>query len=422
MFGPLDFYPQLGEIIASLGTGRARMSSGAVTRHVWFDNGAVVGATSSSDDEKLGGWLVLRGMVPPQTMRETLASLPQGERLGTYLVRTNRLSPENLRKELETLTVTLICRAALAGGEMAGETGTSLPADHWSVSGPLSALLAAAIRSTDDLERLDVLLGQAPGWMAPESQDPAVDIAGLGKSERYLLSLLKRPRSLDNVRRAALIDYEDLVRGMALLAFMGMIAPCKTVNLPPPVSSSASAREQGAEAAGGEAAPTTTARSLSGLHVANRRSVREALDALDAAEGGTAMHDLDGSEATGAQRHRVVALLESARQSRDSGGDRRTARQMLGRALDIFPAVAVMLTLAELEIAEPHLRSQGLDRLQRVLAKQPRSTEGWLLLARYWSERQQGEKVRACAAKILAYDPANAQAQELATGVIPPKT
>ena len=93
---------------------------------------------------------------------------------------------------------------------------------------------------------------------------------------------------------------------------------------------------------------------------------------------------------------------------------------MLGRALDAFPAASVMLLLAELELAEPHLRAQGLERIQRVLAKAPRATEGWLMLASYWAERQQPDKVRACAAKILAYDPDNPDARALTAAPAPP--
>ncbi len=419
-YSPLQLQGPLVQLLAAAGSGRADLIHESATRHVWFDGGVAVGVTSDRDDEKLGSWLVVRGLVPPQSVHEALVAKQDSERLGSVLVRNNRLSQEKLRSELESLAVTLLGRAALSGGVLVGEAGPSLPTDCRTLSAPAPALLAAAVRATDDLERLGLLLGEGQGWMVPETDAPPAVGVELGTSERYLLSLLKRPRTLDGLRRAALIDYEDLLRGLAVLALADLIAPCRAVRVPPPSRSTEASEPEAVRAAPAtpEAAAPGALRTASGLQLASRRSVREALDALDASEAAP-MCDLDGRVASGAQRHRAAAFLESAKQLRNTGGDRWTMRQLLTRALDVFPAVSVMVMLAELEIAELHLRSQGLDRLQRVLAKAPRCTEGWLLLGGYWAERGQAEKLRACAAKILAYDPENQDALAMTTPVAP---
>lgn len=413
---PLQLHGSLAPLIAAGGSGRAVLTRDSVSRTVWFDAGTVVAVTSSLEDEKLGSWLAARGVVPAPAVRQALASQAAGERLGGILVRAALITPEKLLSELESLALAVLGRAALAGGELTGDAAASLPADARMVAAPAQALLVAALRRIDDIEPLGLLLEQSPAWVVADVPDAPADTSILDTSQRYLLSLLKRPRTLDNLRRAALIDFTELIRGVAALVAAGMVVPCRVAHVPP------SARvPDAAEAAPGAAAPGDAAsageaspRPTSGLFTA-RRNVREALAALDAAEESRLdLRTLDGQEASGAQRHRVATLVDTAAQLRDSGQDRRGARQMLGRALDVFPAVSVMLLLADLELAEPHLRAQGLERLQRVLASAPRSTAGWLMLARYWADRQQPDKVRACAAKILAYDPANPDARALA--------
>ncbi len=423
-FVPLQLHGPLERAIAALGAGRATLAHDSVNRYVWFDGGVVVAVTSSSDDEKLGSWLVLHSLVPPQTMRDALAAKRATERLGSVLCRAGLLSPEKLHSELRALAETLLGRAAVAGGELIAESDTSLPADARTMASLPHALLAAALRRGEDIEAVGRLLEQSPAWTCTESPDAPADTAGLDTSERYLLSLLKRPRTLDSLRRAALLDYTDLLRGVGVLAAAGLIEPCRAISAPPPLrSADGGATAPGTATPGGVAGAAEPAQDApSGLFAVGKRNVREALAALDEAEASRlVLRDLNGQEASGALRHRVATLVDTATQLRDSGQDRRGARQMLARALDVFPAVSVMLMLADLELTEPHLRSQGLERLQRVLAKDPRSTGGWLMLARYWADRQQPDKVRACAAKILAYEPDNPDARALVAPATPPR-
>ena len=415
---PLRLHDHLAPIMAASDGGRARLVVQSASRDLWFEGGNIVSVTSNRDDERLGAWLGGRRIVAPAAVREALAERSPGERLGAALVRRGALAAGVLQRELEALSLTLLARMVIAGGTLAVDGAERLPADARTLDAPPRAALLAAVRASADVDRIADGMGPDDGWTAAEVASGGGD-TDLTENERYVLSLLKRPRSLDGLRRAALIDFTEALRAVAALSVAGLAVPCECRAAPPPARSLAEALSLDGPAPApdrGESPPAAP----SSAGAPAKRDVRAMLDALDEAEANAApMLDIDGRIATTAQRHRVATMIESVGEMMAAGEERRAVKLLLTRALSVFPALAALLKLTELELGEPSTRQLALDRLQRILAKNPRYTDAWLLLAHYWETRGAPEKARGCAAKILAYDPENPDARRLLTPPAP---
>jgi hypothetical protein len=410
---PLRLLDHLAPIIAASDGGRARLVDQSASRYLWFEGGNIVSVTSNRDDERLGAWLGGRRLVAPEAVREALADRSPDERLGAALVRRGALPEAVLRRELAALSLTLLARMTIAGGTLGVDPAERLPADARTLDAPPRAALLAAVRASADVDRIADGMGPDDGWTAAEvASGGGTDLT---ENERYVLSVLKRPRSLDALRRAALIDFTEVLRAVAALSVAGLAVPCECRAALPPARPLAEALSLDAPAPApdrGESPPAAPAPSSAGAPA--KRDVRAMLDALDEAEASAApMLDIDGRIASTAQRHRVATMIESVGEMMAAGEERRAVKLLLTRALSVFPALTALLKLTELELGEPSTRQLALDRLQRILAKNPRYTDAWLLLAHYWETRSAPEKARGCAAKILAYDPENADARRL---------
>jgi tetratricopeptide (TPR) repeat protein len=417
----MRLHESLAAATAASEAGRLAVASPSGTRDLWFEHGRIVAVASSRDDERIGARLVAHGVVSPGAVAAALAARVPGECVGAALVRLGALPAAALRRELEALSLTLLARMEIGGGTLTEEPGAVAATETRTLDLPTTAALVAALRASDDIEGVAGGLGGDDGWVAADGAAPTG--TELNENERYILSLLKRPRTVDALRRSALIDFIDALRAVAVLTVTGHVTACEcrtvlpaartlaeALALAPPPAASPGA---GPAVAPGQPAPVDAAE-------APRRNVRAMLDALDEAEANAApMYDIDGKAAAPAQRRRVATMLESAAEMLAAGEERRAVRQLLTRALGVFPALPALLKLTELELADDGTRQLALDRLQRILAKNPRYTEAWLLLASYWGARGAPEKLRGCAARILAYEPTNADARQLLAGLPP---
>jgi hypothetical protein len=414
-FAPLQLQIPLKQVMAQLNSGRVRFSHGPITRFVWVDGSMIVAVTSSREEEKLGSWLAGRGLVRPQAVREVLASKRRDERLGSALVGRGLLPASRLSGELAELSLTVLRRLVLSGGELVGEAGASAPRDAHTVEAPPSALLIAAVRRAEDLDPLHRLIGMGGAWGTSNDDMTSVDGTDFTDLERYLFTLLKRPRSVDSLRRVALYDYNDLLRGLAVLAVAGLIEPCRVVNPLPAARIAPDTPESAAAGPGAGPSPFVVARPLTPRSEASGVALREVLATIDPGdEAGELLPGARATELGDSERRRAAALLATAERMIERGDERRAARRVLLHALEVFPGTGIVLKLAELELAELHLRSQGLARLKQLLTEVPEHVSGWLMLARYWAERGDAIKRRGCAAKVLALEPDNEEARLLA--------
>jgi hypothetical protein len=77
-------------------SGRLEIASADVERVVFFDRGRIVFASSSSPDDRLGAYLLLRNELGLADLRRLSGSVRPGQRLGSLLVKEGILSSEAL--------------------------------------------------------------------------------------------------------------------------------------------------------------------------------------------------------------------------------------------------------------------------------------------------------------------------------------
>ncbi|HNX49468.1 MAG TPA: hypothetical protein PLS53_08425 [Thermoanaerobaculaceae bacterium] len=94
-----------------------------------------------------------------------------------------------------------------------------------------------------------------------------------------------------------------------------------------------------------------------------------------------------------------------------AAGDVRRALRYLEISAEQEPCGKTLLLMAQVELERPDLQHKALEHLKLAVTVEPQHTASWLLLAAYWAVRHETEKQRRCLEKILAYDPANADAQ-----------
>jgi curved DNA-binding protein CbpA len=124
-------------------------------------------------------------------------------------------------------------------------------------------------------------------------------------------------------------------------------------------------------------------------------------------EGGAAADDQSG-----ARRELALANLRRARELMRLG-EVGEAVQLLEQAVRYDPQPDTMLLLARLELNNPMWRQRALDRLKAALNLDPKFTEAWLELAKFWGRRKDPDRQRECLRRILEYEPGNLAAQEM---------
>lgn len=90
----------------------------------------------------------------------------------------------------------------------------------------------------------------------------------------------------------------------------------------------------------------------------------------------------------------------------------RKAFNLLDEFVTRIPDAEALLMLAKIELDRTVTQPQALEHLRQATAANPQLTEAWLLLANYWSLRNQPDKQRRCLEKILSYDPRNRDARD----------
>ena len=113
-----------------------------------------------------------------------------------------------------------------------------------------------------------------------------------------------------------------------------------------------------------------------------------------------------GQEPQSSEGDFVQASLPLAKHLIDIG-DLRKARLMLEQLAEKEPEAETLVTLASLEIDNPKRQPSALEHIKRALELSPQLTQGWMMLANYWSLRGQPEKQKRCLEKILTYDKNN---------------
>lgn len=385
-FAALQLAGQVPLLLTQLPEGRIRVAQRGVNRFLWFQQGRIKAVTSSIDDERFGGWLVARNVLPWVEVRDALAAKPRDTRLGRYLVSTHMLDEETIRQELHTLTVTLAGRMLFEAGEYAGDNDQPIAPDASTIDCTPNALFLLATRRVQDTGQFDRLLGGKRLWIAHSSAAGGTAGVDLSPLEAFVLGQLKSPKSLDDLRAAAPDFPKEVGRALACMVAGGLAQDCK---------------------AGSHI--------TSSLPAANPK-LRALLAEIDPAP-------LASDEASGPISDDEISQAESdkrrAKLMLQAGGDSRGAHKLLAKAVEVRADADSLVTLAEIELANPLWRQRALDRLKQAVALNPKCTAAWLALANYWGTRGQVDKQRRCLERILEYEPMNDVVRETLSSLSP---
>lgn len=408
-FSGLTLPRAVADAVERLGDGRIVARSDDRVRTVWFGAGRVHALTSGVEPEMLGGWLIQRGLVDAATVQRCLVDRGNGARLGQILVRAGVINGEALREELFHLACTIAARLFASGGTIDAEAGAGMPSDARTLDVPAVEVFAEAMLHTPDIDLLAELVGQGTVWEA--AGDGAAGSAQPSDAQRYLLSLLRPPKTLDALRRVVLADYAEVVRDLAFLAAAGLVVP--RGGQPPAPQTLGDLAGGGVALAQRRLASSSPAlRTLVPTRSGSDPRLRATLAELEKDERELATREgfvgRDGV-LSGPELRRAERLLAAAEKQLEDC-DPRGARRALAYAVETVPCAALLTRLGEIEISDPGTRHGGLQRLKQALALAPDYVAGWLVLASYWRQRGELDKERRCLEKVLAVDPDEAEA------------
>ncbi len=219
----------MAELRRSRATGVLTSRTGtADAREILFVDGEIRAARSEIEAEKLGSWLVDRGIITED--QKALTLLSQGSEtappLGHLLVERGLVDPPTLERELEELTLTIIHRAAadpmgtysFREGGIEGQPDT-LP------NTTTPQLLLEAARAYPDIERKLAALGPFDQvcWPNQPLESVVIEIE-LNTSEAYLLSRMDGSHRIADLENLAPMPKEELVAALYALRVAGLIS------------------------------------------------------------------------------------------------------------------------------------------------------------------------------------------------------
>ncbi len=194
--------PELLLAISGAGrTGRLEVSSAGVERRVFFDDGRIVFASSSSPDDRLGAYLLLRNELGLADLRRLSPGVRPGLRLGSLLVEQGILSAESLPGAVlgQVRGIVLdVFRAPRASYSFVAEAPRAIEAI--TLAGPPARFILDGIEAIRSWLR--VARGVGPLDVPFESIDgheESLRNIDLDTGSLELLAMLRHPRSLEEI-------------------------------------------------------------------------------------------------------------------------------------------------------------------------------------------------------------------------------
>jgi tetratricopeptide (TPR) repeat protein len=459
------------ELYRLLVSGRLDVTGRGATRHLWFEAGQVRAVVSEVEEEKLGKWLVGRGVLEASQMALSLLRQPEGVRFGTFLVQEGALTVKALERELESLSVTIVSRMLVELGEYRFHDGEQLPMDAASIGMTTASLLAAAVRGlASEAEAKQFINPNGYIWTAQDALLQYQQIQ-LTPQEGYVLSRVDGTSTAAQLQRLAPMPGGEFSKALAALLVAGVLeirdtsparplAPPKVEAAPQPAAEAEDELQYNAQQQREYAdvlrlandirhkdyfrrlglSPGATqdqvhswflefaklyhpdrAREAHLVSVRNdcadllRRTGYDALGnpekrAVTSRRCRSSAQHIDAykeEQRRRAARGAVVDANVSRAAELARAGDVGAAVHLLDQAVRLNPQAETLLTLARLEFKNPMWSQRALDHLKHAVALAPDYTEAWLELANFWGTRNKPDRQRQCLEKILEFDPHN---------------
>ncbi len=182
-------------------TGRLEISSADVERTIFFDDGRIVFATSSSPDDRLGAYLLLRNELGLADLRRLSGSVRPGLRLGSLLVKeglmTSQALPEAVLGQVRGIVLDLF-RWPRASYRFVEETPSvveaitlEVPPARWILDGIEG--VKSWLRVARGVGPLDVLFESVDG------HEDSLRTIDLDTGSLELLAMLRHPKALAEI-------------------------------------------------------------------------------------------------------------------------------------------------------------------------------------------------------------------------------
>lgn len=472
-----EFAALLRRLVGDSVTGRLAITGEVGLSSVWMESGNVRAVMSDLEDEKLGRWLVAQGKLEAHRMALSLLRQPEGVRFGRQLVDEGLLEPEELARELEGLAISIVARLLVSDGTftlIAEELPLDAATLQMTTSSLL--VRAVRTLGAEDVTTYFVppgrfLVGREDqlGWadgtalspqeaflytrvdgastlsqlcrLTPLSGDDflraaaALVAAGLVEARNEPASLARSPVQDPESREAGdeLLEFtpeerrefEEIARLAAELPHLDFY---RRLNLTPEATQEQihtrfreSVRRYHVERAQ-EPHLRVLRRELEAIQVAlqdgfntlayvERRARYDELLRRTADSGGKKRAEA-AQRRQDAQKELVSANLRRAEELTRTG-EFGAAVELLDQAVRFDPQPEALLALAKLEFRNPMWAQRGLNRLRLAVSINPRLTEAWWELGKFWGHRQQVERQLQCLTKVLELDPQHADARRM---------
>ena len=252
-------------------TGILAVATNRTRREIMFVKGEIRAARSSIEEEKLGMWLVDRGMISEDD--RALSLLSQGGEeappLGHLLVTRGSLEAAVLERELQELTLAIIRRASAEPAlfyEYVAEEGSGQPDTLPDLFTAQIILIAA--RACDDHRAKLASLGslERTVWRSREFDHLLQDF-NLTPTEGFLLSRLEGTRTISDLFQVSALPDEQAIATLYPLIVAGVVSVGDATRRAAPARSQA-AGEQPA------AAPSVKEETLAEIQRQERQSIK----------------------------------------------------------------------------------------------------------------------------------------------------
>lgn len=467
----------LRSLYLSLASGRLEVRNHEGPRRFWLEAGQVRAVETEVEEEKLGQWLVARGLIEREQLALTLLRQEDGELFGDLLLRQGVMEAEQLHEELVERAALILGKLLLSPVAYEFRAGEKGEPRICVLDVTMGDLLLRATRRVPDPEPLSALVDPKAYVCAQTDVLLRDQKVHLSAHEGFLLSRVDGRTTAEQLRRLVPCSDGEFLRALAGLVAAGIVElaeapPSSPAGLavakeePEPLLEESVVFEphQAAEhqrvlklAAEIERqhyyrrlglSPGATQdqiherfRELARMYHPDRASephlrtlrselarifnaVKDAYETLSDPER-RARYDHflrqaeAGHEDFREEERRRKAQQELAQASKRQAelllkaGDYGGALPLLEQAVRFAPEAETLLALARVELKNPMWVQRALSHLRMAVTLDPQLTAAWLELARLWLRRRQVSKALACVEKVLEYDPRNAEALEL---------
>jgi two-component system, OmpR family, response regulator len=205
--GDLKAFP-LPEILLMLNnnrkTGSLRCIDGQVTKTVEWENGEIVFARSTRPEDRLGAYLVGRGLITAPQLGQASASLQGQERLGKALIRLGMIAPnvlfEAVRRQVTEIIYSLF---HWKEGRFEFEPGQATQ-EKVALSSTVMNLIMEGTRRLDELSQVKQKIQNDLMVLAPaKTPEELAKMVQLSPFEKTVLDLVDGRRSVREVVRLA---------------------------------------------------------------------------------------------------------------------------------------------------------------------------------------------------------------------------